>query len=168
MKSRIALSTPLIKRLLSALPGVDSGRVVLDLGGFGTASLKVNQLLIGHDEVQLPLRFHPRGVPESRGLNAALRLTNWRIADGMLWFTLEQIGVLRGGLFQAAQGALLKLISGMIQRRLGDGVRLQLSDGRLGIPLEAFHSEWGNLHLPIVVVGIEVRDGVTLHLGGDT
>ncbi len=164
MKSRIALSTSLIKRLLSALPGVDNGRVVLDLGGFGTASLKVNQLLIGHDEVQLPLRFHPRGDPESRGLNAALRLTSWRIADGMLWFTLEQIGVLRGGLFQAAQGALLKMISGMIQRRLGDGVRLQRRDDQLGIPVTAFLEEWGNIHPSIEVAEIEVNGGIALHL----
>lgn len=168
MKSRITLSTPLIKRIICALPGVDSGNVVIDLGRFGAASLAVDQLHIGQDVVQLPLNLHLRGDPATGGIEVTLSLTNWQVRDDTLWFTLERVGILRGSLFRAAQSALQKIVNGAIQRHPGDRVHLERRDGQLGIPIEAFLSKWGNLHLPIEVVGIEVRDGVALHLGGDT
>lgn len=164
MRSRIALSASLIKRIISALPGVDGGRVVLDLGRFGAASLEVDQLHIGQDVVQLPLNFHPRGNPDTRGVNVPLSLTNWQVRDEIVWFTLERAGILRGALFRAAQGALHKLINGIIQRQHGDRVHLLRQDDQLGIPIEALLSKWGDPHLPVEVIGIEVNDGVVLHL----
>lgn len=164
MKSRIALSTPLLKRIICALPGVDSGKVVLDLGRFGAASLAVDQLHIGQDVVQLPLNFHLRGDPATGGIEVTLSLTNWQVRDDTLWFTLERAGILRGSLFRAAQSALQKIVNGAIQRHPGDRVHLEWRDGQLGIPIEAFLSKWGDPHLPVEVTGIEVKDGVVLHL----
>jgi len=164
MRSRIALSTSLIKRIIHALPGVDSGRVVLDLGRFGAASLAVDQIHIGQDVVQLPLSFHLRGDPAAGGIEVTLSLTNWQVRDGTVWFTFERAGVLRGSLFQAAQGALHKLINGIIQRRPGDRVHLLRQDDQLGIPVDALLSRWGDPHLPVEVTGIEVKNGVVLHL----
>ncbi|UCH62551.1 MAG: hypothetical protein JSU77_12255, partial [Fidelibacterota bacterium] len=106
MRSRIALSTSHIKHIICALPGVDSGKVVLDLGRFGAASLAVDQLHIGQDVVRLPLSFHPGGDPDARSVNVPLSLTNWQVRDEVIWFTLERAGILRGALFQAAQRAL--------------------------------------------------------------
>jgi len=145
MRSRIALSTSHIKRIICALPAVDSGRVVLDLDRFGVASLAVEQLHIGQDEVRLPLSFHPRGDPDARSVNVPLSLTNWQVRDEIIWFTLERAGVLRGALFRAAQGALHKLINGLVQRRFGDRVRLLRQDDQLGIPFTAFLEEWGSV-----------------------
>ncbi|MBA7620296.1 MAG: hypothetical protein GH143_06300 [Calditrichaeota bacterium] len=164
MKSRIALSTSLIKRIIYALPGVDSGRVVLDLGRFGAASLAVDRLHIGQDVVQLPLSFHLSGDPATGGIEVTLSLTNWQVRDDTVWCTLERVGILRGTLFRAAQGALYKLINGVIQRRLGDRVRLLRREDQLGIPVKAFLSRWGEPHLPIEVAGIEVEDGLTFYL----
>ncbi len=164
MRSRIALSTSLIKRIICALPGVDDGKAVLDLGRFGAASLVVDQLHIGQDVVRLPLRFHPRGNPDTRGVVMTLSLTNWQIRDDTLWFTLERAGSLRGALFQAALGALYKLINGAVQRHYGDRELLLRRDDQLGISIKSFLSKWGDPHLPIEVAGIEVEDGLTLYL----
>ena len=168
MRSRIALSTSLIKRLLSALPGVDNGRVVLDLGGFGAASLAVDQLHIGQDVVQLPLSFHLRGDPATGGIEVTLSLTNWQVRDDTVWFTFERVGVLRGSLFRAAQGALYKLINGVVQRRFGDRVRLLRQDDQLGIPVAALVREWLDARLPVEIAGMEVSDGIVIHLHDDT
>ncbi len=167
MRSRIALSTSLIKRIICALPGVDSGRVVLDLGRFGAASLMVDQLHIGQDEVQLPLRFHLRGNPDTRGVVMILSLTNWQIRDDTLWFTLERAGSLRGALFQAALGALYKLIHGAVQRHYGDRELLLRRDDQLGIPVAALVGERLDMRLPAEITAIEVNDGVLLHLNDD-
>ncbi len=164
MRSRIALSTSLIKRILSALPGVDNGKAVLDLGRYGAASLEVDQLHIGHDVVQLPLRFHLRGNPDTRGVEMTLSLTNWQIRDDTLWFTLERAGILRGTLFRVALGALYKLINGAVQRHYGDRELLLRRDDQLGISIKGLLSKWGDPHLPIEVAGIEVEDGLTLYL----
>ncbi len=164
MKSHIALSASLIKRIIRALPGVDDGRVVLNLGRFGAASLAVDQLHIGQDVVQLPLSFHLRGDPDARSVNVPLSLTNWQVRDEVVWFTLERVGILRGSLFRAAQGALYKLINGVIQRRFEDRVRLLRQDDQLGIPVAAFLDEWGNVHPSIEVAEIEVNGGIALHL----
>lgn len=164
MRSRITLSTPLITRILSTLPGVENGRVIIDLGSLGIAALKVDQLHIERDVVQLPVKFHPGGSPDVKGVDAKLHLTNWRVRDGILWFTLERIGIFRGALFQAAQSALVSLINKIIQRRLGDSARLQREDGRLGIPIESILRERWGLNLPVGVSGIEVEEGVTLFL----
>ncbi|MFB0517237.1 MAG: hypothetical protein ACETWG_11635 [Candidatus Neomarinimicrobiota bacterium] len=165
MQSRIILNTPLIKRMISALPGVDNGRVVINPGSPGTLTLIVNQLHIGQDEVQIPLQLHLGSSPDYRGIGTSLRLTNWHIRDGSLWFTLRQIGNLPGALFRPFQGALIKLLDGIVQQRYGNAVQLQQQDGQLGIPLAAFLDRWGNLYPPIRVTGIEVNDGVILHLG---
>lgn len=164
MKSHIALSASLIKRIIRALPGVDGERVVLNLGRFGAASLAVDQLHIGQDEVLLPLSFHLRGDPDTGGIEVTLSLTDWQVRDDTLWFTLERVGILRGSLFQAAQSALQKIVNGAIQRHPGDRVHLEWRDGQLGIPIEAFLSKWGDPHLPVEVTGIEVKDGVALYL----
>ncbi len=164
MRSRIALSTSLIKRIICALPGVDNGKAVLDLGRFGAASLVVDQLHIGQDVVQLPLSFHLRGNPDTSGIKATLNLTNWQVRDDTLWFTLERAGILRGGLFRAALGALYKLINGAVQRHYGDRELLLRRDDQLGISIKSFLSKWGVPHLPIEVTGIEVQEGVVLHL----
>ena len=164
MRSRIALSTSLLKRIVCALPGVDRGKVVLDLGRFGAASLMVDQLHIGQDVVQLPLRFHLRGDPAIGGVEVTLSLTNWQVRDDTLWFTLERVGILRGPLFRAAQSAMQKIVNGAIQRHPGDRVHLEWRDGQLGISIKSFLSKWGDPHLPIEVAGIEVDDGLTLYL----
>lgn len=164
MKSRIALSTSLLKRIICALPGIDSGKVVLDLGRFGAASLAVDQLHIGQDMVHLPLNFHLRGDPDTRGIEVTLSLTNWQVRDDTLWFTLERVGTLRGTFSQAVQGTLHKLINAVIQRYHGDRVQLVRREDQLGIPIEALLSKWGDPHLPVEVTGIEVKDGVALYL----
>jgi len=168
MKSRIALSTPLLKRIICALPGGDSGKVGLDLGRFGAASLAVDQLHIGQDVIQLPLNFHLRGDPATGGIEVTLSLTNWQVRDGTVWFTFERAGVLRGSLFRAAQGALHKLINGIIQRQHGDRGHLLRQDDQLGIPVAALVREWLDVRLPVEIAGMEVSDGIVIHLDDDT
>ena len=93
-----------------------------------------------------------------------LSLTNWQIRDDTLWFTLERAGSLRGALFQAALGALYKLINGAVQRHYGDRELLLRRDDQLGISIKSLLSKWWDPHLPIEVTGIEVQEGVVLHL----
>ncbi len=164
MNNRITLSTALVRHLLRTLPGVEGGRVLLDLGVIGVASLRLDRLEIGQDVLQIPLSFQPRGSTNSDGMTANLCLADWRVEQDLLWFTIDRIGALRGGLFQAARGALLKLISGMIQRRLGDQVIIQQQGGQLGIPLNTLLYEWGDVRLPVRISALELRDGVILHV----
>ncbi|UCH62163.1 MAG: ankyrin repeat domain-containing protein [Fidelibacterota bacterium] len=130
MRSRIALSTSHIKHILCALPGIESGRVVLDLGRFGAASLAVDQLHIGRAVVRLPLSFHPGGDPDARSISVPLNFTNWQVRDEVIWFTLERAGILRGALFQAAQGALHKLINGIVRGLLEAGTKVNAKNER--------------------------------------
>ena len=126
--------------------------------------MDVARLHIGQDVVELPPNLHLRGDADTGDAAANLRLINWQVRDGWLWFTLERVGLLRGPLLEALQGALLAVINGMLKRRHGDRARLERRDGQLGIPLEALPGAWGGPALPIEVTGIEVQEGVAFSL----
>ena len=154
----------MIKRIINALPGVDNGDFVFDLGRLGTVALTVGKIHIGQDVVTLPLRFHLRRNSDSGGVEMPLSLTNWQICDDAVWFTLEQAVIFREPLSRVAQGVLHVIVGRVLQRNHGDRVRLLRRGDQLGIPVMAFMSRWGDPQLPVEITGIEVKNGVVLYL----
>ncbi len=138
--------------------------MVVDLGILGAGSLRVDQLFIGPDLVELPLTFHPRGDPDTKGVQVTLSLTHWHVSDEVIWFKLEQLGMLKGALSQKVVDALFALIDGLPRRSNKDPSPLLRRNGQLGIPVAALLERRSSLLAQIRVSGIEVNGGVTLYL----
>ena len=165
IRSQLSLSMPLIKRIVSALPVAEGGRVVVDLGILGVGSLRVDQLSIGQDIVQLPLTFHLRGDPDSKGMQVTLALTHWHVSDEVIWFKLEQLGRLKGALSQKIVDALFTLIDGIQRRSNKDPAPpLLRHNGQLGIPVATLLAAWLGRPMPLHFVGITLDHGITLRL----
>lgn len=164
MRSQLSLSTPLIQRIVEALPVTEGGRVVVDLGILGVGSLRVDQLFIGPDLVELPLTFHPRGDPDTKGVQVTLSLTHWHVSDQVIWFKLEQLGMFKGVLSQKVVDALFTLIDGIPRRSNKDPSLLLRRNGQLGIPIAALLAAWLDRPVPLQLAGITLDQGITLHL----
>lgn len=164
VRSQLSLSMPLIKRIVAALPVAEGGRVVVDLGILGVGSLRVDQLSIGSDIMQLPVNFHLRGDPDSKGMQVTLALTHWYVSDEVIWFKLEQLGRLKGALSQKIVDALFTLIDGIRRRSNKDPSPLLRRNGQLGIPVAALLAAWLDRPAPLQIEGITLDHGITLHL----
>ena len=164
MKSRLFLTTPMIQKIVAALPGADHGRIVVDLGNLGVVSLKSTQLSIGKDVLQLPVTFHLRGNPDTKGLPLTLSLTEWHIRDGVIWFKLDKMGRIEGALFQRVQDALFTLIRRFSSRPDQDPALFRRQTGRLGIPAAALLEAWLSPPVPFQITDIELDEGIILYL----
>ena len=165
MNNKIALGTPMLKRLIAALSGVDNGKILLDLGRLSTASLTVDQLDIGQDIVELPLIFHLGGNVDGRGIRVTLKLSNWQVRDEAIWFRINTASRLHEKILKITRAPLINLLDGIIQRYCGDQAHLLQNDNRLGIPISILLSRWEDFILPVEITGIEVNNGLAIYFG---
>ena len=163
MKNQVSLSTALIRRIVTALPATDHGRMDLDLGNLGTASIALDQLRIGTDVLILPVQLRFLRNSDRKPSEADMELTQWQISEDTLWFTLERIGNLRGPILEVARRGLVAVINRIVRQRTGSQIRSGRKAGELGIPLESFLGRWKS-ELPVKITDIELKDGVILHL----
>jgi hypothetical protein len=164
MQSQLSLSVSLIRRIVTAIPADSPGEMDIDLGSFGIASIALHQLHIGMDVLKLPFRFRVRRNSDRKGLEANMELTNWRISEETIWFTLERIGNLKGPLFEAARRGLIAVITKIVRQRTGNRIQTGQRVGELGIPLDSFMGKWWNKELPVTINDIELKNGVVLYI----
>ncbi|UCH10925.1 MAG: hypothetical protein JSU61_03295 [Fidelibacterota bacterium] len=164
MKNQINLSVSLIRRIVAAVPAANNGMMDIDLGNFGMASIMLDQLQIGDNVLILPLRFRLRRNSDRNPLEADMELTNWRISEDTIWFTLERIGNLRGPILEVARRGLIAVISRIVTLRTGTQIRSGRRAGELGIPLVPLLGRWGTKELPVTISAIQMKNGVTLYL----
>ena len=164
MKNQISLSASLIRRIVAAVPAADHGKIDLDLGNLGIASIALDQLHIGTDVLILPLRFRIRRNSDREHSEANMELTRWQVSENTIWFTLERIGNLRGPILEVARRGLVAVFNRIVRQRTGSQIRSGRRAGELGIPLESLLDRWWNRELPITITDVELKNGVILHL----
>ncbi len=136
---------------------------MLDLGRVGVASLTVDQLDIGQDLVELPLRIHLGGNLNSRGVRVNLKLYDWQVREAVIWFRIDTTNGLHETILKVTRAPLIKLLNGIIQRSYGDQVHLLQNDDQLGIPTAILLSKLKDFVLSVEITGIEVNDGLVIY-----
>ncbi|MEE9466273.1 MAG: hypothetical protein V3W14_11965, partial [Candidatus Neomarinimicrobiota bacterium] len=160
MENLLSIDENLLRRLLVHLTGTSEGRVVVNLGRWGTAQLLLNRLSIGHDSLEVPLLVTTDALGSGQK-ELLLCLSGWQLSAGILWCTLERVGSLSGPLLNAFQKALITLINRALSGP-GTGGELLHDKRRLGIPMEAILRRIGYGEPPMHVTSVTVNKGITI------
>ncbi len=161
MQSQLSIDEGLFRRLLCQAADAESGRVTINLGKLGLAELLLDQICLGRDTVELPLNIASGML--GRGKLLRLQLSGWQLSDGVLWFTLEQLGLLRGRLLQICHATLSALFSRKLSDQTTKELPLLRADGCLGLPVEALLRRAGATELPFEVTAVTVDRGIVIY-----
>ncbi len=153
-----------MRRLISTLPGADNGQLILNLGALGVATLSAGELYFGNDLVQVPLLIHPTGNPETEGINMNVSLTQWRVKDEVIWFSMDRMGIMHGAIFQSVLNAIFSLVARFAGLTKDGRSVFRWEEGQFGIPVNAFLEDWLDFHIPIQVADIVIDHGLTIDL----
>ena len=164
MDNQLSIDEALFRQLLCRLPVAKSGRLAVNLGKLGPAELLLDQVRLGRDTVELPLGI--AGGMLGKGKLLHLQLSGWQFSAGVLWFTLEQLGPLRGRLLQACRAALSSLLIPQLSGQATKDPQLVRAGGRLGLPVEALLRRAGAAGLGLEVTAITVDRGIVIRFRG--
>ncbi len=164
MQSHFTLSTSMMRRLISTFPGADDGRLTLNLGALGVATLSARELYFGNDLVQVPLVIHPTGNPKTDGIDMNVTLTHWRVQDEVIWFRMNRMGLMHGAIFQSVLNAIFSLLAKFAGLTKDGRSIFRWNEGQFGIPVNAFLEDWLDFHIPIQVADIVIDHGLTIDL----